>query len=1045
MSDRVGQQFGNYRLVALLGQGGYAEVYLGQHVRLTLQAAIKVLHTHLTGQEAEHFQQEAETIATLMHPSIVRILDYDVQEGVPFLVMDYAPGGSLRRRHPKGSLVPLPQIISSVKQVATALQYAHERKFIHRDVKPENMLVGRHDEVLLSDFGVAALAQSTASLSTQEAIGTLPYMAPEQIEGHPRAASDQYALGVVVYEWLCGSCPFEGSMTEVMVQHLTMPPPPLREKVATIPAEVEQAVLRTLAKDPKERFASVAALSAALEQASQRALSPTAQLASEQPALRPAAATGYDTVAVAPDHPVLSTETTPSADLPGGALEPTVYPGSSAPHGLDTPQSGAMAETPQPGHSIAPTAPATPAPTVLPSPLEPTLPVQRKTRRLSRSGTALLIGLMIVVVAAGVLGSVSLLTHFGVLGAHSGPPPVQAVRGGTWTQPTPDPGSLIPNGGGNGPKYQALFMPLFYGVHLLHPGGYISIIDQALYLPLFYGDAQGVIQPGAATEVPTIGDGGVSPDATTWTFHLRPHLVWSDGQPYDARDVDFTWKLWRNPKFGAANTLGLNLISSAEVSADHLSITFHLTRSFAPFLADLWVDSNQAPLPAHHFSTMAPEQILKSPENLNPKVVSGPFMMSESVPGYHYTVVRNPRYYRASEGLPYLDKVFFTENNNWCTTPSPASGPPCLQVSILDTSSLFPGAAPPADLKYLQYLYRKDYTLVTPPVQASFEALYFNFHNTVLASHLEVRQAMAMAVDQQALIQQARQGFVQSLCTDHPSAYHPGYDPIPPCPLLDLAAANKLLEDNGWVKGPDGVRAKDGERLEFEYSTSVTGHASSRIRLNVESIIQRDFRQIGIKLDIQNYPGVTFFGSFLPQGKASPPTGAVAGRYDIAEFEWTYVNDPDDSVLLACDQMPPQGYNVAFYCNPALDALYQQEVATLDPGVRQQVFEQIHRVYLTQFPFIVLYSPTFLRSCARGRTTTYQDPLAMPTTSQSGGAMGGSVRHLYSMVLPTIGGEQGRPQGPTAPRTTALAPTGDGRISLEEWEALSKHLTSAQR
>jgi serine/threonine protein kinase len=219
MADRVGQQFGNYRLVALLGQGGFAEVYLGQHVRLELQAAIKVLHTHLTDQEAEHFQQEAQTIAKLTHPAIVRVFDYDVQDGVPFLVMDYAPNGSLRRRYPKGSVVPLPQILSHVKQVADALQYAHEQKFIHRDVKPENMLLGRRQEVLLSDFGLAALAQSSASLSTQEAMGTLSYMAPEQIEGHPRTASDQYALGVVVYEWLCGARPFEGSVTEVMVQH----------------------------------------------------------------------------------------------------------------------------------------------------------------------------------------------------------------------------------------------------------------------------------------------------------------------------------------------------------------------------------------------------------------------------------------------------------------------------------------------------------------------------------------------------------------------------------------------------------------------------------------------------------------------------------------------------------------------------------------------------------------------------------------------------------------------------------------------------------
>src|SRR5215469_10081540 len=113
MADRTGQQLGNYRLIALLGQGGYAEVYLGQHVRFNQQAAIKVLHAHLTGSEAEHFQQEAETIATLAHPGIIRVLDFDVQqEGIPFLVIDYAPGGTLRRRYPKGSLVPLPVIVS---------------------------------------------------------------------------------------------------------------------------------------------------------------------------------------------------------------------------------------------------------------------------------------------------------------------------------------------------------------------------------------------------------------------------------------------------------------------------------------------------------------------------------------------------------------------------------------------------------------------------------------------------------------------------------------------------------------------------------------------------------------------------------------------------------------------------------------------------------------------------------------------------------------------------------------------------------------------
>jgi len=929
VADRLGQQLGNYRLVSLLGQGGYAEVYLGQHVRLNQQAAIKVLHAHLTVQEVEHFQQEAQTIATLVHPGIVRVFDYDVQDGIPFLVIDYAPNGTLRHLYPKGSLVPLPVIVSTVKQVADALQYAHEQKFIHRDVKPENMLVGRRQEVLLSDFGIATIAHNTSSLnaSAEGTSGTLAYMAPEQIEGHPRAASDQYALGVVVYEWLCGERPFEGSVSEVMAQHLSVPPLPLHERIPEIPLEIEQVVLRALAKDPKARFASVKDFAATLEQASQRALTPTGHIASEQLAISPIAATSYDTVAVAPNQPILPTETTPSADLPMGDLEPTVYPGSPTPHGLDTPQSGQV---------------LTPTTAIVSPPLEPTMPVKRKARRLSRMSAALLIGLVVVIIAGGILGSASLLVHFGVIGTRSGATTPTVVRGGTWTADLfEDPNSFIPNGSA---QY------------------YSGNADQALYLPLFYGDAQGVVHPGAATEISTVQNGGISADAKTWTFHLRPHLVWSDGQPYDARDVDFTWQLWRNPKFGANVTYGFNLISSADVSADNLSIRFHLTHVFVPFLS-LWVDGLFAPLPAHHFSSMPPEAILKSPENLNPKVTSGPFMMAESAPGDHYTRVRNPRYYRASEGLPYLDKVVFriediTTGAGW--TPVLKE----LQAGSIDSALI-------VDIRLLPtFQHLINYMLISASVSNDFEGLYFNFHNTILANHLEVRQAIAMAIDHQALIETVLHGAATLLCTDHPSALHPGYQPDAPCPPWDPVAANKLLEDNGWVKGADGVRTKGRQRLEFEYSTSLT---YSPERIDGEAIIQRNLQAIGIKLDIQNYDINTFFGPFLTGGNASPPTGAVAGRYDIAEFANSFGYDPDDSWLLSCDQIPPKGSgsNLDFYCNAALDTLYTQELATTDPGVRQHIFNQLHQLYLTELPFIPLYS-TLPVSIARKGTHNYQ-------------------------------------------------------------------------
>jgi peptide/nickel transport system substrate-binding protein len=692
-----------------------------------------------------------------------------------------------------------------------------------------------------------------------------------------------------------------------------MPPPSLCERVPAIPPEIEQVVLRALAKDPKARFASVAAFSAALEQASQRALAPTAQLASEQPVLSPTAATSYETVAAAPSQPVLPTETTPSADLPVGALEPTVYPGSSTPYGLDTPQSKVASETPQSGQLLAPTV------AVVSPPLEPVVaPVQRKARRVERMSAALLIGLAVLVVAGGVLGSLSVLAHFGVIATRSGLSTLTPVRGGTWTDEiTGEDFSFLPTGSNGDP------------------------IDMALYLPLFYGDAQGVFHPGAAREIPTVQNGGISADATTWTFHLRPGLVWSDGQPYDARDVDFTWRLWLNPKFGASTTQGYDQIKSADVSSDNLSITFHLRQGYAPFLS-LWVDGFAAPLPAHHFSSLVPEAILK--ERLNPKVTSGPFLLSEYVPGDHVTLVRNPHYYRAREGLPYLDKVVirFADVN------------PILQDLQAGTIT----SAWPVDLDKVQAYQRlSSYTLVTPPTNAQFEGLFFNFHNVVLANHPEVRQAMAMAIDHPALIQMGRHGFATPLCTDHGSFYHPGYEVATPCPVFDPAAANKLLDDNGWVKGADGVRTRGGQRLEFEYSTNVTVWTW---RMDIEAIIQRNFRTIGIQLDIQNYSIDQLFDHLLPDGKASPPSGAVAGRYDIAEYANGPGYDPDDSFTLSCDQIPPKGMgsNMDFYCNPALDALYKQELATIDSGVRQQLFSQIHGIYLTDLPFITLYSVT---------------------------------------------------------------------------------------
>src|SRR5258708_2152894 len=253
MADRVGQQLGNYRLRGLLGQGGFADGYLGEHVALQSRAGLNLLHSRLSEEEAACFVTEARTLARLSHPHIVRVLDFAVHEGLPFLVMEYAPGGTLRMRHPAGSRLPLATIVSYVRQVASALQYAHEQHLMHRDVKPENLLLGAREEVLLADFGLAMLAP-TSSRSTQamepSLNGTTAYLAPEQLQGKPCPASDQYALGVVVYEWLCGRRPFGGSPIKIAMQQLSIPPASLREHTPELPPPLAEVVLRPLPNNP---------------------------------------------------------------------------------------------------------------------------------------------------------------------------------------------------------------------------------------------------------------------------------------------------------------------------------------------------------------------------------------------------------------------------------------------------------------------------------------------------------------------------------------------------------------------------------------------------------------------------------------------------------------------------------------------------------------------------------------------------------------------------------------------------------------------------
>jgi serine/threonine protein kinase len=267
-----GTEFGDYRLLRLLGEGGFAEVYVAEHKHLPGNlAAIKLLKGSFTPQQIEMLRQEALIISKLDHPHIVQLRTFSIERKVPYLIMAYASGGSLATRHKMGTPLPLLTICEYVRQIATALHYAHSQRIIHRDIKPENILLTQDGRLQVADFGIAIMAQNTkiaqGAQGAQEIVGTWTYMAPEQFTGQSEPASDQYALGIMVYQWLCGNPPFTDSIYTLPYQHMSEPPPSLSRRIPALLPNIEPVVMKALAKKPAERFASLTAFAQAFEEA----------------------------------------------------------------------------------------------------------------------------------------------------------------------------------------------------------------------------------------------------------------------------------------------------------------------------------------------------------------------------------------------------------------------------------------------------------------------------------------------------------------------------------------------------------------------------------------------------------------------------------------------------------------------------------------------------------------------------------------------------------------------------------------------------------
>jgi eukaryotic-like serine/threonine-protein kinase len=289
-----GMQLGNYRLLRLIGRGGMGEVYLAEDIRTPRQLAVKITqidsqpllsHAETVGEVSRLFHREMQVIISLDHPNILPLIDfgetvYEQHSTLLYIVMPYRPEGSFANwlvRQQLTTPLTLSDATSFLLQAADALQHAHDHHVVHQDVKLANFLVREHPnrrpDLLLTDFGIARVVSSNSTQSHQFR-GTPNAMPPEQWDGEPVPASDQYALAVMAYQLLTGRPPFIGSMEQVMRQHFTKQPDPPSQLNPELPAGVDEVILQALAKSPEQRYPSITAFAEALQQFSSSTYSP---------------------------------------------------------------------------------------------------------------------------------------------------------------------------------------------------------------------------------------------------------------------------------------------------------------------------------------------------------------------------------------------------------------------------------------------------------------------------------------------------------------------------------------------------------------------------------------------------------------------------------------------------------------------------------------------------------------------------------------------------------------------------------------------------
>ncbi|MEM7249626.1 MAG: peptide ABC transporter substrate-binding protein [Acidobacteriota bacterium] len=451
-----------------------------------------------------------------------------------------------------------------------------------------------------------------------------------------------------------------------------------------------------------------------------------------------------------------------------------------------------------------------------------------------------------------------------------------------------------------------------------------TYINQTIYGYFAKFDEAMELIPELITEIPTLANGGISADGLTYTYKLRPGVLWHDGQPFTSADVTFTAEVVLNTNHEIETRLPYDRIDRMETPDEH-TVVFHLKEPYAPFVTELLVTSHL--LPRHLLEEHVGLGFGNLPFHRAP-VGLGPFKFKEWNSGSSITVVRNDDYWRGKPGLDEITFRFIPDSNTLFLELQ-AGG-----IDLLDN----------ADTDKNDQLEAMNGIAVyrTPALQ--WEHLDINNEDAILED-VRVRQAVQLAIDREEIAREVYRGIWSPAHGDvHPDL--PWYNPeVEKHVRFDPEAAKALLDEAGWTPGRDGIREKDGQRLKISISTT----SGRNLRILTEEVLQHHMRRVGIELEIQNHQSTVFFAPYESNGVLK------RGKYQLGMYAWITSPDPNRHSLYHSSQVPPpSGQNSPRYRSARMDELLDAGLREVDPAKRKAIYDEVQVLLATELPMTPL-------------------------------------------------------------------------------------------